>query len=406
MLRRGATVVLCAMVFLSQWGCGGGKKKGSLCQVGSDCPYACLQGECVTGGCGSTVCTGANEVCVKRADGSEQCVEKDNLQLNPGTETGDAKTDLGSEDGSSDGILGTEDGTSNDGILGSEDGSNSDADVSGGGSDLSGSDGLTADGSTGDQLSGDSDDVGGGTGDLTLDDADSLDDATPDDVDDVDDQSGGDGVATGSDGVLTGDDGGVDGVATGSEGSSCQTVDDCKDICVEKLPNQPGVFSVFSQECKNGKCTRLKRIDDCGLPTCSNNRVVARACVDGACVATEDVIDDCAAKTYQKNDQSPVETGCYACEEKSPAQCVLQYVNGGWGAYRLSTSDDIKDIKDKDKIGECSPASPPDNPAKYWQVHYCDNPVAHCGGIQCYWTTGAPGGPASSTIPEFQCLEL
>ena len=73
MLRRGATVVLCAMVFLSQWGCGGGKKKGSLCQVGSDCPYACLQGECVTGGCGSTVCTGANEVCVKRADGSEQC---------------------------------------------------------------------------------------------------------------------------------------------------------------------------------------------------------------------------------------------------------------------------------------------------------------------------------------------
>lgn len=169
------------------------------------------------------------------------------------------------------------------------------------------------------------------------------------------------------------------GPPTGGEGSPCMTVADCNaTICVGDSPSH-----VYDQVCQGGTCRRGARLETCD-ETCVGNTVSSQVCVAGAC-QPDATVEDC---------DTVAPAGCNACVEKNPARCELQGINGGWGNWRPSTPAD-----DPVKNGDCSTA----NDGRVWHVHYCDNPPPSCGGIWCYWTTGAPGGPSSTTDPEFSC---
>ena len=136
---------------------------------------------------------------------------------------------------------------------------------------------------------------------------------------------------------------------------------------------------------------RAQRLETCGL-ACDGNRVMSRVCVSGAC-QLDALVENCATKLFG----SANDTGCYQCEERNPARCELQGVNGQWGPWVLSTSADAERGGNPDQHGQCSADG------RQWYTHYCDSPPRSCGGIWCYWTTGAPGGPTSELQPEFRC---
>lgn len=178
-----------------------------------------------------------------------------------------------------------------------------------------------------------------------------------------------------------------DGSASGNEGSPCNDTSDCNDICVTGNGSPPATH-VYSQVCQGGVCTRYGRVETCDN-TCNDNKVMSRICVAGVCQLAEEV-EDCEAKLYGAGD----ETGCYQCEDNGTAACVLNSVNGGWEPWRVSTPSD-----DTTKNGDCAVA----DDGRVWHTHYCNEPAPRCGGIWCYWTTGAPGGPSATTQPEFSC---
>lgn len=97
--------------------CGGGKKKGSICVSGQDCPagQGCYLEACVA--LCATSCD-TSQTCVV-IDGNAVCVESQ-LVSKQGTETQDMTPDNGAEDTGDDSKLGTED-QSADKISGSED---------------------------------------------------------------------------------------------------------------------------------------------------------------------------------------------------------------------------------------------------------------------------------------------
>jgi len=341
---------------------------GGSCESGRDCAFACFEQACVSNECENTSCTSPGLICVKKQDGTEVCVNVGDVQFNPGTmnDTGSGDVDDNDTETGSDAAddTGSGDDVSSDTRANDArgDASDTEQDAQDGGGDAPGDTASDAPGDT----------AGDAPGDTTSSDADATSDA------DTSDAAG---------------DGEDDTTGDGGEGATCQTAADCSDtICVEKL-TQPGVFVVFNQDCQNGTCTRTTRVEDCGEPACSMNQVVEQTCVDGACVESGTVIEDCGAKTYQKTSDDPVETGCYQCEEKNPARCELQSMNGEWGDWVPSEPAD-------EKYGTC------DSDGNVWHIHYCDDPPPSCGGIWCYWTTGAPGGPSSVDEPEFRCGPL
>lgn len=192
-------------------------------------------------------------------------------------------------------------------------------------------------------------------------------------------------AGTGSGGASTGGTGGSAG-SMGGEGDPCTQTSECHDICVTGSGSPPQTH-VYSQICQGNKCQRYGRIETCGLK-CDGQQLRQTVCSAGAC-QLDALVEDCSTKVYGAG-----EVGCYACEDRSPSRCELQGSNGVWGPWVPSVPTD-------EKYGACSTGFP----NRVWHKHYCDSPAPTCGGIWCYWTTGAPGGPSSATQPEFSCRE-
>lgn len=122
MQDRTALVCSLAFVLLLVLGCGGKKKKGTLCQSGDDCPSGgCFQGQCVD------ICTkvcGAGQICVRSFSGDEQCVSESLVSRKKGAEDA-SSDDVGREDSGGGLDLGTEE-VGVDQIIGQEDGNSLD----------------------------------------------------------------------------------------------------------------------------------------------------------------------------------------------------------------------------------------------------------------------------------------
>ncbi len=189
-------------------------------------------------------------------------------------------------------------------------------------------------------------------------------------------------AGTASGGASTGGSAGSGG-SMGGEGDPCTQTSDCHNVCATGSGSPPQTH-VYSQICQGNKCQRYGRLETCGLK-CDGQQLKQTVCSAGAC-QLDALVEDCSTKVYGAG-----EAGCYLCEDRSPSRCELQYSNGVWGDW-VPSSDSVKH-------GSCSTGDP--NLVWYW--HFCDNPAPTCGGIWCYWTTGAPGGPSSATQPEFRC---
>ena len=190
-------------------------------------------------------------------------------------------------------------------------------------------------------------------------------------------------AGSGTGGTATGGTAGSGG-SMGGEGDPCTQTSDCHNVCATGSGSPPQTH-VYSQICQGNKCQRYGRLETCGLK-CNGQQLMQTVCSAGAC-QIDSLVEDCSTKLYGGS-----EAGCYACEDLSPSRCQLQGSNGVWGPWVPAASTD-------EKHGSCSTG----NPSLVWHKHYCNNPAPTCGGIWCYWTTGAPGGPSSDDQPEFRC---
>ncbi|MEZ4373117.1 MAG: hypothetical protein R3B07_20005 [Polyangiaceae bacterium] len=193
--------------------------------------------------------------------------------------------------------------------------------------------------------------------------------------------SGTGGTATG--GSASGGTSGSGG-SMGGEGDPCTQNSDCNNVCATGSGSPPQTH-VYSQICQGNKCQRHGRLETCGLK-CNGQQLMQTVCSAGAC-QLDSQVEDCSTKLYGAG-----EAGCYQCADLSPSRCQLQSSNGVWGAWVPAVFGD-------EKYGSCSVS----DPKLVWHKHYCDNPAPTCGGIWCYWTTGAPGGPNAANQPEFRC---